>query len=223
MALILSIDTALEQGGVGVSRDAALLSFRTNDRQTDHARWAHLAIDEVLREAGVAARELDAIAVTEGPGSYTGLRVGMAAAKGLCYALNKPLITESTLYLTAIHARKDAPGAWICPMIDARRMEVFTAVYDQDLQLKLDPTALVLDEHSFQQFLDLHTILFAGNGSTKWQQICLHPHARFSAPFYTLSDLAAQAAAKLSAGRFTDLAYAEPSYLKNVYTGTKDA
>jgi len=223
-ALILSIDTALEQGGVCISRNADLISYRTNDRQSDHARWAHLAIGEVLAEAGIAPQQLDAVAVTAGPGSYTGIRVGMAAAKGLCYALQVPLVTESTLYLTAIHARKEAGcDAWICPMIDARRMEVFTALYDHELRQQMEPGAMILGEHSFQPFLEAHPIVFAGNGCLKWQQVCKHDHALFSPSFYTLPELAGQMYMKYSAGQFTDLAYSEPYYLKNVYTGTKDA
>jgi tRNA threonylcarbamoyladenosine biosynthesis protein TsaB len=240
MALILSIDTAMENAVVCIAEDACVLCGKTSSRQMDHASWMHRAIREMLQETGRNINELQAVAVTSGPGSYTGLRVGLSAAKGLCYALNIPMIIESTLHLIAcgvkneieagapqveIQTREDAPE-WrvlICPMIDARRMEVFTALYDNQLVEQEAPSAMILDEHSFQHFFDHHIIVFAGNGSVKWKAVCHHPGAVFLSSSYTMNDLALIASSKFKAHDFTDIAYSEPFYLKNVYTGTKDA
>jgi tRNA threonylcarbamoyladenosine biosynthesis protein TsaB len=224
MALILSIDTAMENAGLCIAENENILSFKTNSRQTDHAAWMHNAIKEALQDAGKKMEELNAVSVTSGPGSYTGLRVGMASAKGLCYVLNIPFIAESTLHLTAYSVKKNINDqAWICPMIDARRMEVFTTVYDEQLLEQLEPAAMILDEYSFQHILDQHEIVFCGNGSVKWGNICHHSHAVFSNLSYKMSDLAIVSSMKYAEGNFTDIAYSEPSYLKNFYMGTKDA
>ncbi|MBA4166862.1 MAG: tRNA (adenosine(37)-N6)-threonylcarbamoyltransferase complex dimerization subunit type 1 TsaB, partial [Chitinophagaceae bacterium] len=145
MALILSIDTAMENAGLCVAENAEILSIKTNSRQTDHAAWMHNAIKDALQDAGKKMSDLNAVAVTSGPGSYTGLRVGMASAKGLCYVLNVPLITESTLHLTAFGVKKNTNDlSWICPMIDARRMEVFTVLYDDGFHERQGPSAMIL-------------------------------------------------------------------------------
>jgi tRNA threonylcarbamoyladenosine biosynthesis protein TsaB len=224
MAILLSIDTAMETAGVCVSDDAAILSLRTNSKQMDHASWMHRAIGEALEEAGKHLSDLQGICVTSGPGSYTGLRVGMAAAKGFCYVLNIPLITETTLKLIATSVKNFLQEeCWLCPMIDARRMEVYAALYDFTLNRLQEDAPVILDEHSFQHILDERRIIFAGNGSAKWQIVCHHPNAFFTPASYTMPDVAAMAAKKFEAGNFASLATAEPYYLKNVYTGTKDA
>lgn len=171
-------------------------------------------------------QHLSAIAVCAGPGSYTGLRVGMATAKGFCYALKLPLITESTLRLTAHRVIKELAADFdyalpvlICPMIDARRMEVFTALYDPDLHERLPPASLVLEESGFSDWLESNKIVFCGNGSIKWQSICRHPNAVFVTTIHRVDDLAEQAAKKYNKQEFTELAYSEPAYLKSVYTG----
>ena len=223
MALILSIDTAMENARLCIADGADILMLKTNNKQSDHAAWIHKAIKEALDQIGKNIKELKAVAVVSGPGSYTGLRVGMATAKGLCYALNLPLITESTLYLIASRVKNQMEEeAWICPMIDARRMEVFTVLYDDRMKEQQGPSALILDEHSFEPILDRHKIIFAGNGSAKWETICHHSNAKFSSAVYTVNDMAIQASSKFAAQDFVSIAYSSPSYLKNVYTGTKD-
>jgi tRNA threonylcarbamoyladenosine biosynthesis protein TsaB len=135
MALILNIDTATETGGICIAEEGKTLAMAVNPEQKDHASWLHPAVEKIMRDAGCGMKDLQAVAVTAGPGSYTGLRVGMAAAKGFCYALGIPLITENTLKVMALAAKEQAPGdGLLCPMIDARRMEVFTAVYQNDLE-----------------------------------------------------------------------------------------
>ena len=222
---ILYIDTALENASTGLIRDGLIVSFRSNSLQSDHAAWIHTAIKELMQEAGELPETLDAIAVTSGPGSYTGLRVGMATAKGLCYALGKPLIAENVLKLTAIAAldyylsqNTSAKDPLVCPMIDARRMEVFTALYTKDLEESLAPAALVLDERSFSAELSKNTIIFCGNGSNKWKNLCNHPNAIFYSISHSPENFARVAAEKLIGREFTDLAYSEPDYFKGFYS-----
>ena len=192
----------------------------------DHAAWIQVAIKELFTETGLNPAHLSAIAVAAGPGSYTGLRVGMATAKGMCYALGVPLITQSTLLLIAQRVKKEIDPksvytlpVLICPMIDARRMEVFTTFYDLELNETTVPAAVVLDKSSFSNELNDHVIIFCGNGSKKWQHLCLHSNAVFVDMTQNVADLAESASKKFEIGDFSDLAYTEPAYLKNVYTG----
>jgi tRNA threonylcarbamoyladenosine biosynthesis protein TsaB len=226
MALILSIDTSLEEATVCIAEEEHVIVIKKNSRQTDHAAWIQTAIKNMFLESERSLGELSAIAITAGPGSYTGLRVGMATAKGMCYALGLPLITESTLWLLAQRVKKEMATnsvhehpVLICPMIDARRMEVFTAIFDLDLNVVMNPTALVLNENSFSGELSKNVVIFCGNGSKKWQNLCLYSNAVFADVILNVTDLAEIASKKFKKGEFSDLAYAEPAYLKNVYTG----
>ena len=141
MALILNIDTAVESASVCLSKDAEILQLLVNDNRRDHALWLHPAINESITGSGAKTSNLEAIAVTIGPGSYTGLRIGLSAAKGLCYALNIPLITINTLLAMAYSSRDEA-GDLFCPMIDARRNEVFTAIYNKVPEEIVKPSAM---------------------------------------------------------------------------------
>src|ERR1700758_4691343 len=133
MALILNIDTATAKASICLALDGKTLALAENWTQNEHAAWLHSAIEQMMQQTGYRLRDLQAVAVTAGPGSYTGLRVGMAAAKGFCFALDIPLIAEDTLRTMAFAAKEQLPGTdLLCPMIDARRMEVFTAVYQND-------------------------------------------------------------------------------------------
>jgi tRNA threonylcarbamoyladenosine biosynthesis protein TsaB len=225
MGLILSIDTGTEQAGICLARDEHTLGILRNDDQKDHAAWLHPAIRQLMENTGFAFQELSAVACSAGPGSYTGLRVGMASAKGLCYALKIPLIMENTLRVMALAACQQAfekPDYFICPMIDARRMEVFAAVFDRDLNEILPGAALILDPHSFDDELNQKPILFLGSGIMKWRQICLHPNAFYleQQPFLA-SHLASIAHEKFSKKQFSDVHWAEPIYLKEFYTHKK--
>jgi tRNA threonylcarbamoyladenosine biosynthesis protein TsaB len=226
MALILNIDTALEEASVCLSDGADVIAIKRNNHQQEHAAWIHQAIRQILDESGRLMSNINAVAVTAGPGSYTGLRVGMATAKGICYALNVPLITESTLLLTAQRVKKEIATEMvkphpvlICPMIDARRMEVFTCLYDLNFTETLAAAPLILNEQTFGHELANHVILFCGNGSKKWQNLCIHPHAVFADVTHDATDLAASAAQKFEKVAFSDLAYTEPTYLKHFYSG----
>ena len=170
MALILNIDTAIDTASVCLAKDAEVLSIAKNEKQKDHAAWLHIAIKEIFEKNTLDLKTINAIAATGGPGSYTGLRIGMATVKGICYALDKPLIILNTLQVMA-NAAKTENADLLCPMIDARRMEVFTALYSKDLQIVKEPAAITIDEKSFDDELSNHTICFFGNGSDKFRAI----------------------------------------------------
>lgn len=227
MSLILHIDTANETAGIYLALDGVMIASAINQQQQDHAKWIHPAIEQLMKESGFGLPGLTAIAVTAGPGSYTGLRVGMATAKGLCYALSIPLISESTLRVMAaavIRQTSDspkAPSTLYCPIIDARRMEVFAAVYDKKLEERLNPCALVLSENSFKQELDSSVILFFGSGAAKWRSICHHPNAAFSGVVSVGPAFSSLSYSSYENNQFTPLAYAEPVYLKEFYTHPK--
>lgn len=216
MSLILHIDTATETAQVGFSKEGQPLLSLSNTSQRDHAAFLQAAIQQLVEQAKVNLTALDAIAVVAGPGSYTGLRVGMASAKGLCYALQKPLINLSTLEVLAVAARQQINDEAVafCPMIDARRMEVFTAVYSNQLKLLHPPSALILHASSFSAVLEHQKVLFIGNGAAKWRSICQHINASFAAISITPAALAELSHKYYTQQVFSDLAYAEPVYLK---------
>ena len=217
MSLILNIDTAIETASICLSKDKNPLKLSINENQKDHAAWLSVAIQNLMRETGYQLHQLSAIAVTIGPGSYTGLRVGLSAAKGLCYALNIPLITIGTLEMMAFAAKQE-PVDLLCPMIDARRMEVFTAVYNKDLQEIKSPHALIIDKTIFEDLLKAYLILFFGNGSKKLQKVLNHPHAMFENIIFNASHMISLATDRFVAMQFADLAYVEPVYLKEFFT-----
>jgi len=217
MSLILNIDTALERASVCLAKDGHALEVAINDNQKDHALWLHNAVDDLLKKTGNSVAQLEGVAVTIGPGSYTGLRVGLAAAKGLCYVLKIPLITINTLEVIAFAVKEEAAGL-ICPMIDARRMEVFTALYDKHLNEKQSPQAIIIDETSFVTILSANNILFCGNGHKKFQALCTNPHAFFSENVADASHLAQLSFPRFSSNTFADLAYTEPLYIKEFYS-----
>ncbi len=222
MSLILNIDTSTETAGISLAEDGKELASARNGNQQDHAAWLHQAIKKLLNDTAHTLQQLDAVAITEGPGSYTGLRVGMAAAKGFCYSLNIPLITENTLKTMAQAAKSTSSAELICPMIDARRMEVFTAIYNPELQELMPASALVLDEYSFSEFLSGHTVLFTGNGSPKWRKVNRSASAFFGDPQpYLSTSLAYLSYQKFKQKQFTDIIYSEPFYLKGFYTHSK--
>lgn len=217
MAIILNIDCAQESASVGIARDGASLTIRMNELQADHASWVHLAIKEVFAETGINLSATDAIAVTSGPGSYTGLRVSMATAKGLCYALDKPLICIPTLEMMAYAARNTA-ASLICPMIDARRMEVYAAIYDKNLNELVPPEALILDPATYHSYISAYTVCFIGSGSRKLQGLIQSQHAVFEDIPFSVTDMSVLSYNRYKLQDFASLAYAEPLYIKEFYT-----
>jgi len=220
MALILHIDTAVETASVCLARDGEKIGLAINEKMKDHASWLHPAIKELMQKNGYEIHQLDAVAVIEGPGSYTGLRIGMAAAKGICYALNKPLITMNTLLVMANAARNYSDGL-LGPMIDARRMEVFAAIYTTALDVIKKPEAMVINENSFEEELGKNEICFFGNGSGKFRELTNNPKAEFRNIMMDASAMVELSEKKYRQGEFADLAYAEPLYLKEFYSPVK--
>lgn len=221
MALLLCIDTSTTHASVALAKDGVLLGIKTNQNQKDHGSFLQPAIKELMQETGFTLSDLQAIAVTSGPGSYTGLRVGFASAKGLCYALNLPLITIPTTVVMCSAALKGittTAAFLLCPMIDARRMEVFTSLYTAQLNPLMPITAKILEPESFAAELDQQPIYFFGDGAPKWQAICLHPNARFQNVDWNASDLTELAETKFRQQAFTSLAYSAPEYGKEFYS-----
>lgn len=224
MALILNIDTATDTACISISKNGIVTGEIRNAQQKDHAAFLQPAIKDLAKITGTSLNELNAVAVVSGPGSYTGLRVGMASAKGLCYALKIPLITIGSLELLAASAISEMEKtttertALFCPMIDARRMEVFSAVYDFNLTPLSAPAALILEANSFDNWLAGNNVFFIGSGSSKWSEVCNHKNA-FFLPFENTGDSMARISfTKFCEAQFSDLAYAEPLYLKEFYT-----
>jgi tRNA threonylcarbamoyladenosine biosynthesis protein TsaB len=220
MPLILNIDTATEHASVCISNNGVVNAIKKSTEQKNHASFIQPAIQSMMDELGMALSQLDAVAVTKGPGSYTGLRVGLATAKGICYTLNKPLIALNTLEVMAYAAKPlliDA-STLFCPMIDARRMEVFTAVYDFQFHIVVPPVAMILDEYSFTELLEKYHIIFSGSGHHKFKSILNNANAIFSDIVYDASHTIPLAEEYFAAKKFADTAYCEPLYLKEFFS-----
>lgn len=225
MPLIFHIETATDVCSVCIAEDGKLLGTEETSIKNSHASMLHVLTDKLLKRLGIAYNRLDAFAVSMGPGSYTGLRIGVAAAKGFCFALNKPLIAVPTLEAITAHfisRTETLPEALFCPMIDARRMEVYTAVFNQHLEMVAPVSATILDPNSFLDILAERTVYFFGDGAPKFSQIISHKNAIFFNKFSTSSaGLINPALRAWKAGKFCDLAYFEPFYLKDFVSGAK--
>ena len=215
--IILHINTALNEAYVGLSVGNQLVDKLDNNSPMDHASFLQPAIKEICKKNGYPLSSIHAVSVINGPGSYTGLRVGLSAAKGICYAMNIPLICINTLEWLACSTEIKNPDL-VCSMIDARRMEVYTAVYNDQLKSLLEPTALILDENSFQDLLSNHQISFVGNGSTKWKSISSHPHAIFPESSSSIENQIKLTLKHWSHEAFSDIAYTEPFYVKDFFS-----
>ena len=221
MANLLIIDTALEEAIVALSKDGKIVAELTNKETHTHASFIQVAIAKVLAEKQMAIGELDAIAVTLGPGSYTGLRVGLASAKGIAYTLQKPLIGLSTLSALATASIQLAPDTMepafqVFAMIDARRMEVFGAIYDPSCKPILQEQAMVLDQAKWTTLISMPTICI-GNGLAKTKAFTAPHQVIYLEGHYNSQVLLDMAIIKLNAAGFEDLAYVGPNYLKEVY------
>ncbi|MBL0234326.1 MAG: tRNA (adenosine(37)-N6)-threonylcarbamoyltransferase complex dimerization subunit type 1 TsaB [Chitinophagaceae bacterium] len=219
MSVILAIDTSTARATICLSRDGKLVDLMENEEQKDHAAWLQPAVAELMKNNDTRLSALTAVAVTIGPGSYTGLRVGLSAAKGYCYALKIPLIGLNTLEVMA-HSVKESAIDWICPMIDARRMEVFTAIYDLELKEQLPPQAMILQGEYFESLLAEHPILFCGNGSEKIKLLLKDGRQSFISVNKLALSLITLAENALKKQKFSDIAYTEPLYLKEFHSTT---
>jgi len=219
MALILSLETATSVCSAALHDNGKLLASSEYHVPQSTASKLSVLIDQLFKLADIQPSQLSAVAVSAGPGSYTGLRIGVATAKGFCYALNIPLIAINTLELMtyqviAQHSFSD--NALLCPMLDARRMEVYTLLSGADLKV-IEPTeAKVIDELSYQSWLEKNKILFFGNGSDKCKEMIRHENAVFiSSVTPSAAKLGEMAFQKFNLSRFEDLATYEPYYLKD--------
>lgn len=219
---LLLIETSTEVCSVALSAGEEIISYRVVKEAKSHARVIALLINEVLEEGGLTVDKCDAIVVSEGPGSYTGLRVGVSIAKGLCYGANKPLIAVSSLELLARLSAKDidiSPGSVIVSMIDARRMEVYAAKFDSSCNPISRVEAVILDETSFSAELSEGPVLFAGDGARKFMNVINNPNAHFSLIDADARGMVTSALKKYLLGDFVDVAYFEPFYLKDFVAG----
>jgi tRNA threonylcarbamoyladenosine biosynthesis protein TsaB len=224
MPLILHIDTATQFCSVALSRDARVIAYRESNEKNAHSSVITVFVDEALKETGLGTKELDAVAVSIGPGSYTGLRIGVSAAKGLCYALDKPLLAVSTLQTMAAGMSKvfqSDSDTLFCPMIDARRMEVYCAIFDQNNNQVRETKAEVIDERFFQEELKSNIVVFAGDGAVKCKpHLDKHANAVFLDDFHSSAKFGVTLAeGKFLKMQFEDVAYFEPFYLKDFIAG----
>lgn len=224
MSLILCIETGTDICSVGLARDGELISLRESDQGRDHARMVGVFVDELLTQTGIAPEELDAVAVGKGPGSYTGLRIGVSFAKGLCYGLQKPLVAIGSLDALTEVAREDyeagilSVDGWeearLFPMVDARRMEVYTQVFDANGTPLSEVTAEIVTQESFSTWRDgRQSFVIFGNGAAKCAEAL--PDATLVYVTPSARGLARLAQEALDAGRTEDLAYFQPFYLKD--------
>lgn len=218
MATILQIETATQVCSAAISYNGKTIALKELMANNIHAGSLTLFIKEALDAGGLQFEDLDAIAVSMGPGSYTGLRIGVSTAKGLCFALDKPLIAIPTLQMMAQGFMLQNPDydGLVCAMIDARRMEVFTSIYNKVLETVTPVSAKIIDEESFGQELNDHVVTFIGNGAAKCIDVLQHENAKFSElNFNSASYMSKLAHEAYLAAKFEDVAYFEPFYLKD--------
>lgn len=225
MSCILHIETSTSACSVAVSEDGQNVFKKEDLNGPSHAVSLGVFVDEALSFADSHAMPLDAVAVSCGPGSYTGLRIGVSMAKGICYGRNLPLIGLQTLQVQCVpvllYHEELSDDALLCSMIDARRMEVYAAVYDRALKPLRDIAADIVNEDSYAEFLDKHPVYFFGDGAAKCKDKIKHPNARFIDGIRPLASMMQPLAEKAIAEKdFKDVAYFEPFYLKEFVAGT---
>jgi tRNA threonylcarbamoyladenosine biosynthesis protein TsaB len=226
--MILQIETATASCSVALANDGIVISSKDANGRNLHAEMLTLFIDEIVAGAGITYADIDAVAVSCGPGSYTGLRIGVSTAKGLCFALDKPLIAVETLQsmaggVMAMDEYKNQAGLLLCPMIDARRMEVYTALFSMNGERIAPTSASIIDENSFADILNNKQILFFGDGAEKCYNILNGNQNTLYLPGFqnSATHLTQQALTKFKNNEFEDVAYFEPYYLKDFIAGKK--
>lgn len=226
MPVILNIETSAQMCSVALSKDGDLIGYKESNENNAHASLLGIYIDGLLKENNLEATKVDAVAVSKGPGSYTGLRIGVSTAKGLCYGAGIPLIGISTLECMAYSVahedmNKKEAGAWLCPMIDARRMEVYTAFFNADAERMTETHADIINPESYKEILNCRPVYFFGSGAVKCQKSIVHPHAIFSVNREpSAKDMIPLSERAYSLKKFEDVAYFEPFYLKDFVATT---
>ncbi|MDG4714890.1 tRNA (adenosine(37)-N6)-threonylcarbamoyltransferase complex dimerization subunit type 1 TsaB [Winogradskyella marincola] len=215
MALVLNIETATTNCSVSLSKDGETLVLKEdNSAGYSHAETLHVYIKDVFAEANISSKDIDAVAVSKGPGSYTGLRIGVSSAKGLCYALSKPLISVSTLESLAHQVKAD--DGVIIPMLDARRMEVYSAIFNHKYEQVREIKAEVLTEESYIDLLKDNKVYFVGSGVAKTKELLNHPNAIFvEDKLPSANEMSLLSELKYKKSDIEDVAYFEPYYLKD--------
>lgn len=216
MPTILNLETATTNCSVSIGQDGSLLAIKEHDTPNySHSEQLHIFMQDVLQDADLDFSDLDAIAVSKGPGSYTGLRIGVSAAKGLCFSLDMPLISIPTLESMA-HQAKLEDIDYIVPLLDARRMEVYSAVFDKTILQIRETKAEIIDENSFFEFVEKGKVLLLGNGAEKCKELLQHPNFRFDSSMVpSAREMVLLSYKKFKAGDFENVAYFEPYYLKD--------
>lgn len=219
MANIINIETSTSVCSASLSSEGQVLNHHENYDGKTHATLLSAYVQDALQYARTRQIGIDAVAVSIGPGSYTGLRIGLSEAKGLAFGLNVPLIGINTLQLLAVtvmfHHFFEEEDILYVPMIDARRMEVYTAVYNPALEAIVEPQAMIIDEHSFSDLLEGHHLIFCGNGSDKVKEVIKHPNAKFISGVKPVAlEMTALAERHWRNKEFIDVAYSTPLYLK---------
>ena len=213
MERIILIETSTALCSVALAEDGAITAYRESSAAKAHASLTAVFVQEVLQERGIKLEDCDAVCVSMGPGSYTGLRVGVSTAKGLCFGSGKPLIAVGTLDTLVAQTETPTDFKYIVPMIDARRMEVYAAVFENDKQISATAPAII-DENSFVEYLEQGPVLFIGDGAGKCADVIKHPNAHFCQCHPKASSMLAPAMKAYKEKRFEDVAYFEPFYLK---------
>lgn len=225
MTLILSIETATPVCSVALATDKKIIGVKESTKKNSHSEIVTVFIDELLKENKLTFSDLNAVVVSKGPGSYTGLRIGVSTAKGICYALDIPLISVNTLQSLSIGASMDyqIDGGLqhlFCPMLDARRMEVYCALYDKNNHEVRETKAEIIEPDAFQTYLEKNKVIFFGDGAEKCKDVIQHPNAVFlDNVFPSAKNMAGIALDKYKKQQFEDVAYFEPFYLKDFIAG----
>jgi|TARA_B110000305_G_scaffold183769_1_gene204152 tRNA threonylcarbamoyladenosine biosynthesis protein TsaB len=219
MAVILCLETSTTNCSVAIAVDGEIIALQEdNNNKYSHAEKLHSFIDQVLAESRTLKSSLQAIAVSKGPGSYTGLRIGVSAAKGLCFAMDVPLIAIPTLEALAHQAVIE--NGCIISMLDARRLEVYAAVFSSDNNQIRETKAEILDENSYDDYLKTNKVCFIGDGVQKFKALCKHKNAVFiDNKLPSAKQIGALAELKYHKNDFEDVAYFEPYYLKDFIAG----
>ncbi|RDY58764.1 tRNA (adenosine(37)-N6)-threonylcarbamoyltransferase complex dimerization subunit type 1 TsaB [Flagellimonas nanhaiensis] len=222
MAKILNLETATTNCSVSISNGTEIVAIKENNSLNySHAEQLHVFIKEALDEASLRFSDLDAMAISKGPGSYTGLRIGVSAAKGLCFSLDLPLISVPTLQSMAYQANA-GEGEIIIPVLDARRMEVYSAVFDSDYHEIRGTRAEIIDENAFSEYVAKQKVHIVGSGAAKCKEVLEHSNFHFDNSVLPSSrQMAILSHEKYQAGQFEDVAYFEPYYLKDFVVHTK--
>lgn len=223
MGIILNLETSSTNCSVCLAKDGVILAMKElNSENYSHAEKLHVFIEEVIKEATLKMQDLEAIAVSKGPGSYTGLRIGVSAAKGLCYALSIPLVSISTLKSMASQLNGVNDDDTIIPVLDARRMEVYSAIFDSQLNQVRETKAEIIDEQSFEAYIGSTSVHFLGSGAEKIKGIFNSKNLNFHLDVVpSAKEMALISFDKFKNKDFEDVAYFEPYYLKDFVLQTK--